>query len=129
VAPALKVAESPEFVVVLMFRLCAVLLSVRFEREVMIVLTNAFIIPRALEWYVGTEEYGIIDVSGDSSVVTCKGNSGSLNLGIFSGNWYTWSSFFKFVFVVLMYLQISIVLTLEKQRREAFARKRRIKQH
>ena len=129
VAPALKVAESPEFVVVIMFRLCAVLLSVRFEREVMIVLTNAFIIPRALEWYVGTEEYGIIDVSGDSSVVTCKGNSGSLNLGIFSGNWYTWSSFFKFVFVVLMYLQISIVLTLEKQRREAFARKRRIKQH
>ena len=70
-----------------------VLLSVRFEREVMIVLTNAFIIPRALEWYVGTEEYGIIDVNGDSSVVTCKGNSGSLNLGIFSGKWYTWSSF------------------------------------
>ncbi|CAL6270011.1 unnamed protein product [Bathycoccus prasinos] len=129
VAPALKVAESPEFVVVLMFRLCAVLLSVRFEREVMIVLTNAFIIPRALEWYVGTEEYGIIDVNGDSSVVTCKGNSGSLNLGIFSGKWYMWSSFSKFVFVVLMYLQISIVLTLEKQRREAFARKRRIKQH
>jgi len=129
VAPHLKVSETPDFLVVLILRLCAVLWSVRFEREVTFILMNLFITPRALEWYVGTEEYVATNDVGNSTIVACKGNSSSLFMGIFSGKWYAWSFFFKCAAVILVYLQINVISTIEKQRREAFAEKRRIKLH
>ena len=127
ILPAMKVSETPEICVVLIVRLCAVLWSVRFEREVLLIFLNAFIIPRALDWYNATEEYTIVKRDGNTSVVTCKGNSSSISLGIFSGKWYHWSFFFKCMLVILVYLQISVIFSIEKQRREGFARKRRIK--
>jgi len=127
ILPAMKVSETPEICVVLICRLCAVLWSVRFEREVLLIFLNAFIIPRALDWYNATEEYTIVKRDGNTSVVTCKGNSSSISLGIFSGKWYHWSFFFKCMLVILVYLQMSVIFSIEKQRREGFARKRKIK--
>jgi hypothetical protein len=114
-------SQMPTIVFLIFFRSASFIMSVRFEREVLFIIANTFVLPRLLESWIGTTVYTTIEQRS----VACKGNHAMLYTGIFTNVWDDRGIFLRIFLFLLVFVQILLVYGFEITRRRAFALKRK----